>query len=66
MVLSSTNIGGKVKFSSGYTMPPPIVRPRRVIRGLGATPKRRSAGLLMARLVKRLTGLSKKTLLEFV
>ena len=43
-----------------------MVMPRRVVSGLGATPNRRSAGLSMARLVKRLTGLSKMTLLEFV
>jgi hypothetical protein len=43
MVCRLIAIGGKVKLSSGYTHPPPLTNPRRVVTGLSALPKIRSS-----------------------
>ena len=50
MVSAPMVIGGRVKFSSGYTSPPPISIPLRVATGFGARPKIRSRSSPIARL----------------
>ena len=46
MVASFTAIGGKVKFSSGYTVPPPILR-LPTSNGRGQRPNTRSSTSVM-------------------